>query len=165
MILLGLGSNIGNREENILTALQLLSKVVKILKISSIYETEPVGFKNQPKFLNVVVSIDTKLLPQELLANCLEIEAAMGRKRLIHWGPRLIDIDILTYNKLNIDEENLKIPHPYIGERKFVLIPMAEINPNFTVKEKLITEMIKDCPDKTIIEKYKSDILKFIPQI
>ena len=67
MILLGLGSNIGNREKNILTALQLLSEAVKIIKVSSIYETEPVGFKNQPKFLNVVVSIDTKLLPQELL--------------------------------------------------------------------------------------------------
>lgn len=165
MILLGLGSNIGNREKNILTALQLLSEAVKIIKVSSIYETEPVGFKNQPKFLNIVVSIDTNLSPQNLLKNCLEIEASMGRKRLIHWGPRLIDIDILTYNNIYIDEENLKIPHPFITERKFVLVPIEEINPQIMIKEKLITDLIKDCPDKTIIEKYKSDILKFIPQI
>lgn len=151
--------------KNILTALQLLSEAVKIIKVSSIYETEPVGFKNQPKFLNIVVSIDTNLSPQNLLKNCLEIEASMGRKRLIHWGPRLIDIDILTYNNIYIDEENLKIPHPFITERKFVLIPIEEINPQIMIKEKLITDLIKDCPDKTIIEKYKSDILKFIPQI
>lgn len=165
MILLGLGTNIGNRQENILTALQLLNKVVKILQVSSLYETEPVGFKNQPQFLNIVVSIDTTLSPMILLQKCLEIEEEMGRKRLVHWGPRLIDIDILTYKNETVNEENLKIPHPFLTERKFVLIPIAELNEKFRLQGKSIATLLKDCQDKTTIEKYKDDISKFIPQI
>ena len=165
MILLGLGTNIGNRQENILTALQLLNKVVKILQVSSLYETEPVGFKNQPQFLNIVVSIDTTLSPMILLQKCLEIEEEMGRKRLVHWGPRLIDIDILTYKNETVNEENLKIPHPFLAERKFVLIPIAELNEKFCLQGKSIATLLKDCPDKTTIEMYKDDISKFIPQI
>lgn len=89
-----------------------MNEVVKILQVSSLYETEPLVL-NQPQFLNIVVSIDTTLSPMILLQKCLEIEEEMGRKRLVHWGPRLIDIDILTYKNETVNEENLKIPHPF----------------------------------------------------
>lgn len=136
MIFLGLGSNISSnnntREENIATAIGLLSEHsdISIVKVSSLYETEPVGLKDQPSFLNAVIAITTNLPPLELLDACLRIEQKMGRVREVRWGPRNIDIDLLLYHDEEITAETLELPHPRMPERKFVLIPLAEVAGN-----------------------------------
>jgi GTP cyclohydrolase IV len=125
-----LGSNLGKREDNLCQALIMLSVKVKLEKVSSVYETEPVGYKEQPLFLNLVCRITTRLSPEELLRVAKEIEIIMGR---VPGGqrnaPRPIDIDILFYNKEMMETQNLTIPHPRLKERAFVLIPLAEIAP------------------------------------
>lgn len=131
VIFLGLGSNLGSREENIKMAIDYLKENIRIEKVSSIIETEPYGFVNQPKFLNCVLKGTTLLSPFELLEFVLEIENKMGRKRLFKWGPRNIDIDILFYDDCVIDTEKLKIPHPELHKRLFVLEPLCEIEKNF----------------------------------
>ncbi len=129
MILIGLGSNIGDRQKNIKDAIQELSKHkdISIDKISSLYETKPVGVTMQPDFLNAVIRIHTTLPPKDLLAVCLQVECHMGRVRDQRWGPRNIDIDMLIYHDLMIKDEVLTIPHPLLHERCFVLIPLQEI--------------------------------------
>lgn len=129
MILLGLGSNIGDRESNIINAIRKLESTGKISieKVSSLYSTEPVGVQDQPEFLNAVIAIDTNLSPGELLTVCLNVEKTMGRTRNERWGPRNIDIDILTYRDVVINSRKLCLPHPYLHERNFVLIPLNEI--------------------------------------
>ena len=129
MILIGFGSNIGDRQNNIITAIQKLSKHqgIHIDKISSLYETKPVGVTEQPDFLNGAISIVTTLTPRQLLEVCLDIECQMGRIRDQRWGPRNIDIDILVYDDHIIEDASLHIPHPRLHERSFVLIPLQEI--------------------------------------
>ncbi|OGC23344.1 2-amino-4-hydroxy-6-hydroxymethyldihydropteridine diphosphokinase [candidate division WOR-1 bacterium RIFOXYB2_FULL_42_35] len=130
---LGLGSNVGDREEYIEQAIFLLEKNPKIegVKHSSNYETEAEGGQgSQPPFINAVLEIKTKLTPQQLLESCQEIEAALGREREVEWGPRTIDIDILLYDGEIISEKNLQIPHPLMHERLFVLRPLREVAPN-----------------------------------
>lgn len=129
MILIGLGSNIGDREKNIITAIQQLAKQneIRIEKISSLYETQPVGITDQPDFLNGAISIATNLSPRNLLKVCLQVEKQMGRIRDQRWGPRNIDIDLLVYDDHVIMDEVLSIPHPRLHERSFVLIPLQEI--------------------------------------
>lgn len=126
---LGLGSNLGDRKGNLQGAIELISNhpEINILKLSSIYETKPFGYTEQPNFLNMVIAISTTLEPKELLTALLNIENELGRKRDLHWGPRTIDIDILLYENRVIDLEDLQIPHPYLTERLFVLIPLSEI--------------------------------------
>uniref|UniRef100_A0A7C5V2V1 2-amino-4-hydroxy-6-hydroxymethyldihydropteridine diphosphokinase n=1 Tax=Caldicellulosiruptor owensensis TaxID=55205 RepID=A0A7C5V2V1_9FIRM len=131
IVFLGLGSNLGDRDENIKKAIEHLKDKVRIEKVSSIIETEPYGFVDQPKFLNCVLKGTTVLSPFELLEFVLDIENKMGRKRLFKWGPRNIDIDILLYDDLVIDAENLKIPHPELHKRLFVLEPLCEIEKDF----------------------------------
>lgn len=130
-VFLGLGSNIGNREENINSAIKKLSKEIKIINISKFIETEPYGYTNQPKFINCAIEGETNLTPYELLDFCLNIEKEMGRIREIRWGPRNIDIDILFYGNLIINSNILTIPHPEIEKRLFVLEPLNEIAPDF----------------------------------
>ena len=128
---IGIGSNLGNRHENCLHALELLEKRgVTVKKKSSLYETEPWGVKDQPRFINMAVQIETTLEPKELLWLLKGIEKEIGRQDSFHWGPRLIDLDILLFNDLVLNEENLKIPHPYLHEREFVLRPLNEIAPD-----------------------------------
>ena len=129
MIILGLGSNVGDRESNIVTAIRQLDKYIgiRIDKISSLYETKPVGVIDQPSFLNAVVSVSSTLSPNLLLQACLSIERQMGRVRIERWGPRNIDIDILSYHNVVIQDEVLQIPHPRLHERSFVLVPLSEI--------------------------------------
>ena len=129
MILIGLGSNIGDRQENIKTAIQRLGKhnEICIEKISSLYETKPVGVTQQPDFLNGAIQLTTKLTPHKLLEVCLHVECEMGRIRDQRWGPRNIDIDILLYDDHVIIDAALCIPHPRLHERRFVLIPLQEI--------------------------------------
>ncbi|ADQ03757.1 2-amino-4-hydroxy-6-hydroxymethyldihydropteridine pyrophosphokinase [Caldicellulosiruptor owensensis OL] len=131
IVFLGLGSNLGDRDENIKKAIEHLKDKVRIEKLSSIIETEPYGFVDQPKFLNCVLKGTTLLSPFELLEFVLEIENKMGRKRLFKWGPRNIDIDILFYDDWVIDTEKLKIPHPELHKRLFVLEPLCEIEKDF----------------------------------
>jgi len=124
---LSLGSNIENREDFLKKAIFEIKKIAKILKKSKIYETSPVGYKKQGDFLNMAIKIATKLNPQELFEKIQKIERELGRERKIKNGPRTIDIDILTFEDTIIDEPNLKIPHPRMHERKFVLVPLLEL--------------------------------------
>jgi len=126
-----LGSNLGEREENIAEALRRLSVGVNIERTSSLYETEPVGYKEQPWFLNAVCLGETKLKPQELLSFIKGIERRMGREEKVRWGPRIIDIDILFYDDLVLETPELTIPHPRLHQRRFVLVPLVELNPDF----------------------------------
>jgi 2-amino-4-hydroxy-6-hydroxymethyldihydropteridine diphosphokinase len=128
---LGLGSNLGERVENLRQALTLLSLKVNPEKVSSIYETQPVGYKEQPLFLNLVCRVTTNLTPEEVLHLAKDIETRMGRvpSGQIN-SPRPIDIDILFYEDKIMETQNLTIPHPRLHERAFVLIPLAEIAPN-----------------------------------
>ena len=103
---------------------------IKVVNVSSIYETDPVGYEDQDLFLNMVVQIETELSPFELLSACTETEKVLGRIRDIRWGPRTIDLDILVYNEENIITERLVIPHPRLHERSFVTIPLLEICPD-----------------------------------
>jgi len=127
---LGLGSNLGDREANIKSALKMLGQEARILKVSSLYETDPVGYKDQPWFLNCVCAVETELAPQALLELAKTIERKLGRKPTLRFGPRLIDIDILFYDDLILDSPDLTIPHPRLAERAFVLVPLKEIAPN-----------------------------------
>lgn len=129
---IGLGSNVGNRLLYLNEALEILyrTKGITIVKTSPVYETKPVGFTEQPDFLNCAVKIKTTDSPHELLEICLNIEEKLKRVRSIKWGPRTVDLDILFYGNKVIDEENLKIPHPQIQGRGFVLIPLMDIAPD-----------------------------------
>ena len=128
---LSLGSNLGNREKYLEQARTFLKELGKIKKESSVLETPAWGKTNQPNFLNQVILIETKLFPHDLLKECQKIENKLGRERKVKWGARTIDIDILFYDNLVLNEENLTIPHPYISEREFVLEPLNEIAPDF----------------------------------
>ena len=130
-VYLGLGTNLGNREENLKIAQQALAKKARLLKVSSVYETEPWGFADQPKFLNQAVLIDTDLSAEALLDFIKATEIQMGRKKGYRYGPRVIDLDILLYDHLVLKTDRLEIPHPQIPERAFVLIPLADIAPDY----------------------------------
>lgn len=127
---LGLGSNLGDREQNLAQALRLLSLEVTIDRVSSVYETEPVGYGEQPLFLNAVCQVSTNLSPQELLILAKSIEAKLGRLPSFANASRPIDVDILFYDDQLIETQDLTIPHPRLVERAFVLIPLAEIAPD-----------------------------------
>jgi len=129
IVYVALGSNLGKRKENCLKAIEHIRGLLqtKILKTSSLIETEPQGKTDQPQFLNGAIKIETKLSPQKLMQSLLEIEKKMGRVRGEKWGPRIIDLDIIMYDNLKIDEPGLTIPHPRFKERSFVLIPLREL--------------------------------------
>jgi len=129
-VYLGLGSNMGNRKDNLNKALDFLSQRLRIEKISSVYDTEPVGNPNQPRFLNLVCRVYTTLAPKELLTLAKGIESKLGRVISKSDAPRPIDIDILFYGDQVIETPELVIPHPRLVERAFVLVPLAEIAPD-----------------------------------
>jgi 2-amino-4-hydroxy-6-hydroxymethyldihydropteridine diphosphokinase len=142
-----IGSNIGNKKENLKNAINLLQKNnINIKKISSVYKTEPIGIKKQPYFYNICVKAKTDLTPQKILKIIKKIEKKLGRTKNIKWGPRIIDIDILFYNNIILYAKNLKIPHPEIKKRKFVLIPLYEIDKKIyhPVEKKTIKNMLKN---------------------
>ncbi len=128
--IIAIGTNLGNKEENIKKATDLIKRRgIRIVKSAGIYRTKPYGYTNQPDFLNSALEIETTLSPEELLETLLSIEKEMGRVRKVHWGPRIIDLDIIFYDNLVINEKNLKIPHPDMQNRLFVLKPVSEIAP------------------------------------
>ena len=129
-VYLGLGSNLGDREANLRRALQDLTPSITLVKSSSIYETEPWGYKEQPQFLNCACNVLTQLSPQELIDAIKKVERAIGRQPTFPYGPRIIDVDILLYGDLLIDEESLVVPHPRLSQRAFVLIPLVELSPD-----------------------------------
>jgi len=128
-VYLSLGTNIGQREENLKLAVRLLQEKpnVTVKAISSIYETAPVGYLDQPSFLNIALYIETSLPAMDVLTICQSVENELGRVRDIRWGPRIIDLDILLFNNDNIEVENLIVPHRRMFERAFVLVPLLEI--------------------------------------
>jgi 2-amino-4-hydroxy-6-hydroxymethyldihydropteridine diphosphokinase len=127
---LSLGSNVGDRLANLRAAILELEKISDITRVSSFYETEPVEFEAQDWFINCVLEVETESSPQELMAAILAIELKMGRHRNLPKGPRNIDIDILLYENNIIDEPGLKVPHPAMHCRRFVLAPLAEVAPD-----------------------------------
>jgi len=126
---LGLGSNLETRENWLAEAIRLLGQHpdVRVEACSAVYETDPVGYVDQPAFLNMAVRIGTRLAPEELLAHMLKVELALGRVREIRWGPRTIDVDLLLYSDRMIDTPDLTVPHPRMQERAFVLIPLGDV--------------------------------------
>lgn len=154
-IFLSLGSNLGDRGQNLQEALVALEKWgIKIIRTSSIYETEPIGNHDQPMFLNMVVQIETEKSPQDLLMIIHSIERANGRVRTSEqWGPRTLDIDLLLYGDEMLEQPDLKIPHPHLQERKFVLVPLNEIAPDFVhpVLKKTVRQLLESCDDTSRI--------------
>ena len=130
IVYLSLGSNLGDRQANLRNATGRLLDLGYVQEVSSLYETEPVEFTDQPWFLNCAVAMRTELIPREFLAGILEIERSMGRQRTQPKGPRIIDIDILLFGAATINTPQLTVPHPAMAERRFVLEPLAEIAPD-----------------------------------
>jgi len=146
-VYIGIGSNLGVREDNCRAAIRhLIDNGIKVLKLSSMIETEPWGVKDQPKFINMAVEVETVLGSEELLRLLKKIEADIGRHPTIHWGPRVIDLDILLYDDLVLKTHELEIPHPQLAEREFVLRPLAEIAPDkmHPVLKKSIKKLLSD---------------------
>ncbi|MFH1777923.1 MAG: 2-amino-4-hydroxy-6-hydroxymethyldihydropteridine diphosphokinase [Candidatus Omnitrophota bacterium] len=163
MIYLGIGSNSGNRYQNIQRAIRALSQTqnINIVCVSSIYETTPLGGPKQNNFLNVVLQIETDFIPKQLLKITKIIEKDLGRRtKAKRWGPRIIDIDILIYHNLELHSSELTIPHPRMHERYFVLVPLSEIAPRVIhpVFKKTIKRLKQDI-DKVTNESVK----KFVP--
>lgn len=126
---IALGSNLGDREELLRQAVEHLEQQsgVQIVKVSGIYETDPVGYTDQPAFLNMAVSVKTSLSPNELLHALFDVEQLLGRVRDIRWGPRTIDLDLLLYGDVTMDDDELTLPHPRMMERAFVLVPLRDV--------------------------------------
>jgi 2-amino-4-hydroxy-6-hydroxymethyldihydropteridine diphosphokinase len=145
IVYIGIGSNLGKREENCERAISfLINNGITIIKKSSLINTEPWGFEDQPAFVNMAVSAETDLTPDKLLTLIKEIEVNMGRTATVHWGPRIIDLDILFYDNLVFASPDLSIPHPQIEERDFVLKPLEEIAPDLVhpVLKKSMKELL-----------------------
>jgi 2-amino-4-hydroxy-6-hydroxymethyldihydropteridine diphosphokinase len=152
---LSLGSNVGDREANLRVAIEKIARVGRVCAVSSFYETEPMEFKEQAWFLNCVVEVETELPAAELLEALLSIEREMGRERVQAKGPRNIDIDILIYGDAVIDEKGLKIPHPAMDRRRFVLAPLAEIAPDaiHPVFKRSARELLEELPEGGAVRK------------
>jgi len=131
----GLGSNLGDRQDNLRTALSELRQMptISILRVSSLYESAPVGVTEQPEFLNAVAALETALPATDLLDVFLNLENKIGRVRTFRWGPRVIDLDLLLYGDAQIALPSLTVPHPRLREREFVLVPLAEIAPELVL--------------------------------
>jgi len=158
IVFLGIGTNLGNRKNNLEHAVARIKEYIgAVLNSSSVYETEPWGFQADDKFLNMVVKVDTELTPSGLLGRILMIESLLGRQRgSERYSSRVIDIDILFYEDMIVDEESLKIPHPLLARRRFVLVPLCELASDMVhpVLKKSITELLEICEDEGVVKKF-----------
>jgi len=158
-IYLSLGSNIGDRDKNLRTAISKLGEAkVRVTRVSSFYETEPVDLREQPWFLNCVVQGETEIPALDLLRALREIESRMGSKKLVPKGPRLIDVDILLYGNEIIDTPELQVPHPRMLQRRFVLVPLAEIAPSLKHPSWKATagELLANLSDASVARKFEA---------
>ncbi|MCZ8044182.1 MAG: 2-amino-4-hydroxy-6-hydroxymethyldihydropteridine diphosphokinase [Beijerinckiaceae bacterium] len=149
---LGLGGNLGDPVAAFATVLRRLAthQAVSLVRPSSVYRTAPWGKLDQPEFLNMAVLVETGLSARALLDLCLSLEREGGRERRERWGPRTLDIDILTYGGQTIDEPGLQVPHPRIAERAFVLAPLAEIAPGMMIGGRSVADLVEAVIDETI---------------
>lgn len=141
--LIGIGSNVGDKAGNIARAVNLLCRdgAVRLVRASRLYRSAPWGIAEQDWFANAAISVATSVPPHDLLRRCLAVEDEMGRVRQVKWGPRLIDVDVLTYRGETVDDPDLKLPHPYIEQRSFVLVPLLDIAPDVFVRGRSVTEL------------------------
>ncbi|MGB6875463.1 MAG: 2-amino-4-hydroxy-6-hydroxymethyldihydropteridine diphosphokinase, partial [Candidatus Acidiferrales bacterium] len=156
---ISLGSNVGDREQQIAAAIQALgARGIRILQQSSIYSTEPVDVAAQSWFLNCVLEVETDLMPRQLLRAFQEIENELGRKHTVRRGPRVIDLDILLYGSSVIHTQELEVPHPRMSQRRFVLVPLAEIAPalRHPVENKSIEELLAETEDRSVVHRCKA---------
>lgn len=152
-----LGSNMGNSKASLSKAVVLIEKQIgKVIRQSGLYSTAAWGNTNQPGFLNQVIIVQTKLSAQQTMQTILSIEKKMGRIRTVKNAPRVIDIDILFFNKEIIDQEHLHIPHPQIQNRRFVLVPLNQLSPNLKhpVLNKTVHQLLINCPDRLNVKKF-----------
>ncbi|MEX0346499.1 MAG: 2-amino-4-hydroxy-6-hydroxymethyldihydropteridine diphosphokinase [Rhizobiaceae bacterium] len=153
-IFVGLGGNIGDPRRAMASAISTLVRDadIEMIAVSSLYSTPPWGISEQPDFLNAVVELKTTLEPRQLLDKCLEVERSLKRERKERWGPRIIDLDIIAYGRREVRENDLQLPHPRLAERAFVLVPLAEIAPEFVIGGNAVHELL-DVVDTEGIER------------
>lgn len=149
---LSLGTNMGDRANYLREACEILENHtdINILNISKVYETKAWGYTDQDDFLNICMEIETNLLPEELLDVCHEVEEELNRVRVIRWGPRTIDVDILFFNNIISSDENLTLPHPRIKERAFVLIPLMDLNDKLLIDDKTVSYYLSNLKEEEI---------------
>jgi 2-amino-4-hydroxy-6-hydroxymethyldihydropteridine diphosphokinase len=156
-----LGSNLGDRVVLLHRALvALAAKAGRIVAVSGVYETAAWGKQDQDSFLNQVLHLSTDLTPEQLLDLCQQVETALGRERLEPWGPRTLDVDILLYDDRIIDTARLQVPHPRLPERRFALVPLADVAPAYRHPQlqRTVAELLADCPDQLPVEPWLGDL-------
>ena len=167
LIYLSLGSNLGDRAANLDRAIaELPDAGVRVLRNSSLYETEPVDFLEQPWFLNCVVEAETSLSPEQLLRALQGIETMLGSKKLVPRGPRIIDLDVLFYGTSVVRSEEIEIPHPRMASRRFVLVPLAELAPGLrhSVSGATIAELLATTQDKSVVRLWHPPNKESVPK-